>query len=84
VPEPRASADGATIYLVRLVGTREVALDVMSPTQYESYKNRARSQARAEVSEALDFAYFEREFGLWLAPDMRTESAEGDAGQADG
>ena len=69
VGAPQAARDNTAVYLVRMAGKRPVPLDDMQPTQYESYKTRARSAALNEISEALDYETLVAECDLWLLAD---------------
>lgn len=69
VAEPGVSPDGATVFLVRLAGKRDVPIDDMTPAQYDRYKQIVRSRAMNEIGTQLDLAFLKQNFGLWLLQD---------------
>ncbi|NOT31333.1 MAG: hypothetical protein HOP15_12880 [Planctomycetes bacterium] len=75
VAEAGLSRDKKRAYLVRLAGRRPVPLENMSPTQYENYKRNLRSQAIAEIGQALDLDFLRQNYGLWLLDDERSAQA---------
>jgi hypothetical protein len=80
VAEPGLSPDKATAYVVRLSGKRDVPLDDMTPTQYDRYKESARSKAMHEIGKGMDLDFLRKSYGLWLYED--SEEAESQAAEA--
>jgi hypothetical protein len=50
----------------------------MQPSEYESYKMRARSDALTAVADTLDYETLAVRYNLWLASDDFVEEEESD------
>lgn len=83
VAEAGMARDKKRVYLVRLAGRRAVPLENMSPTQYQTYKRNLRSQAVAEIGQALDLDFLRQNYGLWLRED-ELEAQAAAAGKSGG
>lgn len=85
VAEPGTSNDKERVYLVRLVGKRDVPIENMSPTQYDRYKRSARGMAMGAIGQELDLDYLRAQYGLWLFEDAAAAEADAaPAAQSDG
>jgi len=69
------SPDREKVYLVRLVGKREVPVEKMSPTQYKRYKQSSRQQATFEIVQKLDLDFLRKNYGLWMHLDEQAAKA---------
>ena len=75
VAAPGLSPDNEKVYLVRLVGKRDVPIEKMSPTQYKRYKSNARQQATFEIVQKLDLDFLKKNYGLWLYSEEQAAKA---------
>jgi hypothetical protein len=78
VAEPLSARDKSAVYLIRMAAKRPVSLDLMQPSEYESYKMRARSDALTAVADTLDYETLAVRYNLWLASDDFVEEVESD------
>ncbi len=83
VAEPQVAQDEHAAYLVRVSGKREVPLERMTPVQYKRLEQSARSRAAGDLTESMDVAFFEKNYGLWLyqASEEEEGAAKEDAAQ---
>jgi len=81
VPEPGLSNDKSTAYLVRLSGKREVPIADMTPSQYERYKQSARSEAMQEIGKRMDLDFLRKNYGLWLYEESEEAKAKAAAAE---
>ncbi len=81
--EPLANLEKSGAYLVRLVGEREVPIEQMTPSQYESLLNQASMLQSIQLAGgAITIDDLREKFGLWLLseqPDPEDEADEGNA-----
>jgi parvulin-like peptidyl-prolyl isomerase len=83
VAEPALSRDKEAAYLVRKAGERELPIERMTPAQFQRYQQNAGMGVASELAEQLDYAFLERNYGLWMPREEEPEEPE-DAGAASG